>query len=67
MIRYIIEKTVNNGYAYGVQVLTDEDGRPKTFTSEKEARQWLIDNNENYNNIPITQLIDHYAIKPYII
>lgn len=67
MVRYIIEKIINNGYAHGVQVLIDENGEPKIFTSEDEARKWLVNNDEEYNNIPITQLINHYKIKPHII
>jgi hypothetical protein len=59
MIRYIIEKTVNNGYAHGVQVLTDNSGNPRGFTSETEAKQWLIDNDK--------ESIDCCTIKPYVI
>lgn len=59
MIRYIIEKSIDNDYAYGTMTLMDND-KPKTFSSETEAQKWLKD------NIP-TNLIGHYNIKPYVI
>lgn len=44
-----------------------EDGKPKTFVSEDAARKWLIENDENFNRIPMTHLIDYYNIKPYVV
>jgi hypothetical protein len=58
LIRYIIEKSISNDYAYGVMTLMDND-KPMSFSSEEEAKKWLTE------NIP-TNLIDHYNIKPYI-
>ena len=66
LVRYIIEKTIHGEYAQGVEILMDGD-KPRTFSSEAEARRWLMDNDEDFNRIPITQLIDHYNIKPYVI
>lgn len=67
LIRYIIEKTIHE-YEYGHGVMTlMEDGKPKTFVSEDTAMKWLIENDENFNRIPMTHLIDYYNIKPYVV
>lgn len=29
--------------------------------------KWLIENDENFNRIPMTHLIDYYNIKPYVV
>lgn len=66
MIRYIIEKTVNDAYVSGVVTVMDGD-KPRTFTSPKEAINWLMDNDEEYRSLPIVHLVNHYNIKPYVI
>lgn len=67
MIKYIIEKTITNDYAQGVQVLTDDDGDVRKFNTEKDAIQWLSENDAEFNDLPISKLIGHYNIKPYVI
>lgn len=44
-----------------------ENGRPKTFTSEDTARQWLIKNDKDFNRISVIHLLDYYKIKPYVV
>ena len=66
MIRYIIERNILDEHGSGVVTLT-ENGRPRTFVSESDALQWLMENDEDFCNIPIIKLIDYYNIKPYVV
>jgi hypothetical protein len=66
LIRYIVEKVIQNEYGQGTMTLMEED-RPKTFVSKEAACKWLIKNDEEFNRIPIIHLIDYYNIKPYVI
>lgn len=66
MIRYVVEKNIIHEYATGVMTLMDGNN-PKTFSSQQEAKQWLVNNDDDYCRIPIVELADYYSIKPYII
>lgn len=65
LIRYIIEKFINNehGYGHGYSVLMDGN-RPRTFISNKAAFNWLIENNPE---LKPKHLNIYYNIKECII
>ena len=67
MIKYIVEKNIEDSYAHGVKTLVNENGNIKTFISEEEAIQWLIHNDEEFCSIPVIKIRDYYNIKPYVI
>lgn len=62
MIGYIIEKSICNDYAHGVMTLTEEDGKPKTFTSEDSAMEHL-----KSLKIPAKEIAEFYNIRPCIV
>jgi hypothetical protein len=61
LVRYIIEKTIND-YAYGLLILKGDNGKPKKFTTESEAKDFLL--GLGISEQEITEL---YHIKPYVI
>ena len=67
MIRYIIQKHINADYCYGYITIMESQDKPKTFVSYDSALQWLIDNDEDFVNLPIIEVVKIYDIKPYIV
>lgn len=67
MIRYVIEKQINNDYAHGVMILTEKNGSPKTFASKDKAFEWLVNNDEDIRDIPLIHIPYYYNIRPHII
>ncbi len=61
MVRYIIEKTIND-YAHGLFILKDDNGKPRKFTTESEAKDFLIG-----LGISEQEIAELYHIKPYVI
>ena len=45
----------------------ESQDKPKTFVSYDSALQWLIDNDEDFVNLPIIEVAKIYDIKPYIV
>ena len=66
MLRYIIQKNVNNDYCHGYVTIM-EHGKPKTFMSKQLAYDWLMKNDKDFATIPLKELAKFYVIKPYIV
>ena len=66
MIRYVIEKYVESSYGHGYTLIMDGD-KPRTFTSDKEAFDWLMENDPEFPLIPIIKLHSYYHIKQHVI
>lgn len=63
LIRYVIEKYINDTFCHGKVLLTNKDGRPVTFSTEESAKEWLIKN----MNISADKVADYYNIKPHVV
>ena len=66
MIRYIVQKNINNDYCYGYVTLMEQNN-PKTFISYKSAFDWLVKNDKDFVNLPLMEVARIYNIKPYIV
>jgi len=62
LVRYIIEKTICDDYAHGHFTLMGDNGKPKTFTTESEAMNFLKD-----SGVSEQEIAKLYNIKPYVI
>ena len=67
MIRYIIQKYINEDYCHGYITIMETQDKPKTFISHESAFQWLIDNDKDFANLPLMEAAKIYDIKPHIV
>ena len=47
--------------------MCEEKNRPRTFASEQEAFDWLLENDKDFANIPKEDIPKVYNIKPYVV
>ena len=66
LVGYIIEKAICHEYAFEIATLSESDGRPKIFSTERTAVRWLFENDEDFKDIPLKNIFEFYNIKPYM-
>lgn len=68
LIRYIVEKYIDNGFGYGhgYAILMDGD-KPRTFVNDRAAFNWLVENDPEFAILSVKYLSLYYNIKEHVI